>query len=186
MIRSTATPSPYRTSYGARYDPAQNYGIAPDSQPPDFIGGMPSPIASPDSATTPLTPAAQKYVAGMPQINPANQPQTEQSGNAVQRWKNGYTHRYTVDMGLVDAAAPQSPLDTTPSGASATAGINGDFTPNAQWNQGFDRQIQIPKASAPTGGFSWDAWYPTAGGNPNAPQVNPNPIPATSKPDFNS
>lgn len=149
------------------------------------LGGFPAPILDSDPLSGLPSPTPNSFVGGQPQVRQAAPQQPlPQSGNAVQRWQSGRTARYRVDLGLIDAHAPQSPLDTTPSGAAATAGIGGDFTPQAQWDNQFQRQINIPKASAPAGGFSWDSWYARAGGNPASPSVPPNPIPETTKPDY--
>lgn len=185
MIRSTATPSPYKTSFGSRYDPSQLYGMRADGNPPDFIGGMPGAIGSPDPTGLIAAPISSGFVGGMPQGQARQAQPVEQSGNAVQRWQSGKIAFRRQNTGLIDAHAPQSPLDTTPSGVAANSGTPGQFAPQAQWNSQFSRQINIPKAEGPSGGFSWDIWYPTAGGNPNAPALPVNQIPATTKPDYN-
>ncbi len=181
--------STFRSSLAAKPDTNNSYLLQDYLNVPEFIGGMPSAISSPSPIKSNARPNQATYVAGFAQgqANPANGQPLQQSGNATQRWQSGQIHNMRVDNGVIDASAPQSPMDTTPSGAAGNAGVAGQFTPPDQWDAGFNRQIKIPQANAPAAGFSWQSWYPTAGGNPNAPALPVNKVQdQTVKPDYNS
>ncbi len=60
--------------------------------------------------------------------------------------------------GRIDARAPAA---TPPQGLTSGGlgpGNRGGFTPNAEWDAGFTPQIQIPQASRPSAGYSWEKY----------------------------
>lgn len=172
--------NPFGTNYGNRYDPAQNFGV----------GGFPAAVSNSldDSGTIPAADDSNNYLGGYPaatgdiQEQPALEPQAK---NASQRWQSNKpqsqtgmrtssdARRFFNYTGLVDARAPQ---------AETHSGLNYDdrgakgITPQADWENQFKPQIDIPRASNdPNAGtpdnYSWSNWYPKAGGNPQTEET---------------
>lgn len=131
---------------------------AQQSQPmrPLFAGGMPviaprPPVASPMPSVVPQDESAffDDGAAGV--ARPAQ--------NAIQRWQGGTS--------LDQRPAPQPHFTAGQLRRGYTGRIGGPampspqdrplgFTPQAQWEQQFTPQIQIPKARRPVSGYLWE------------------------------